>query len=128
MTKFGDLVGCDSKDIYSKMHPVSCTNAHHDTTDFINHGWLKIQTWIFWERNINFLQNKKILNLCLRWHILRSYRFLAEVTFKAKVFTYLNEMSYFDLWYLQQHQLHPGIEMQFLLAYFGNSPKCTMPF
>ena len=26
---------------------------------------------------------KKILNLCLRWPILRSYRFVAEVTFKA---------------------------------------------
>ena len=31
-----------------------------------------------------FLRNKKILNLCLRWHILRSYCFLAEVTFKSK--------------------------------------------
>ena len=28
-----------------------------------------------------FLRNKKILNLCLRWHILRSYYFIAEVTF-----------------------------------------------
>ena len=25
---------------------------------------------------------KKNLNLCLRWHILKSYRFVAEVTFK----------------------------------------------
>ena len=33
--------------------------------------------------NITFLQNKKILNLGLRWHILRSYHFVAEVTFKA---------------------------------------------
>ena len=30
----------------------------------------------------NFLLNKKILNLHLRWHILRSYCFLAEVTVK----------------------------------------------
>ena len=29
-----------------------------------------------------FLQNKKILNLCFRLHFLRSYRFVAEVTFK----------------------------------------------
>ena len=29
-----------------------------------------------------FLWNKKILNLCFIWHILRSYRFVAEVTFK----------------------------------------------
>ena len=39
-------------------------------------------SWISWERNITFLQNKKILNLCPRWHILRSYRIVAEVTFK----------------------------------------------
>ena len=29
-----------------------------------------------------FLRNKKVLNLYLRWHISRSYRFGAEVTFK----------------------------------------------
>ena len=40
------------------------------------------KTWISWERNIIFLQNKKVLNLCLRWHILKNYRFVAEVTFK----------------------------------------------
>ena len=33
--------------------------------------------------NITFLRNEKILNLCLIWHILRSYRFLAEITFKT---------------------------------------------
>ena len=26
-------------------------------------------------------KSKKILNLCLTWHILRSYRFVADVTF-----------------------------------------------
>ena len=40
------------------------------------------KTGISWERNVIFLRNKKILNLCLRWLILRSYRFVAEVTFK----------------------------------------------
>ena len=40
--------------------------------------------WISWEWNIIFQQNKKILNLCLRWHILRSCRFAAEVTFNEK--------------------------------------------
>ena len=66
------------------MHPVSCTNTHHDVTDLVNHGMAKnTKTWISWERNITFLRNKKILNLCLRWHILRSYRFAAEVNFKA---------------------------------------------
>ena len=45
--------------------------------------WLKMQkTWITWERNKTFLQNEKIFNLCLRWHILRSCHFFAEATFK----------------------------------------------
>ena len=29
----------------------------------------------------NFSMKQKILNLCLRWRILKSYRFVAEVTF-----------------------------------------------
>ena len=69
--------------IYSKLHPVPCANTHHDVTDMLNHGMVEnTKTWISWERNITFLQNKKILNLCLRWHILRSYCFVVEVTFK----------------------------------------------
>ena len=71
--------------IYSKMHLISCTNTHRDVTDLVNHGMVKnTKTWISWERNIIFLQNKKILNLCIRWHILRSSHFVAEVTFKLK--------------------------------------------
>ena len=27
--------------IYSKMHPVSCTNSHHDVTHLVNHGMVK---------------------------------------------------------------------------------------
>ena len=42
------------------------------------------KAWISWEQNIAFLWNKKKINLCLRWHILRIYRFVAEVTFKRK--------------------------------------------
>ena len=69
--------------IYSKMHPDSCTNIHHDVTDLVNLGLVEnTKMWISWERNMTFLRNKKILNLCLRWHILRSYCFVAEVTFK----------------------------------------------
>ena len=65
------------------MHLVSCTNTHHDVIDLVNHEIVKnTKTWISWERNITVLRNKKILNLSLRWHILRSYRFVAEVTFK----------------------------------------------
>ena len=72
--------------ICPKMYPVSCTNTHHDFTDLVSHGMAKnTKIWISWERNTIFLQNKKISNLCLRWHIFRSYRFLAEVTFKASL-------------------------------------------
>ena len=70
--------------IYPKMHLASCSNISHGVTDLVNHGMFKTtKTWISWEQNITFLQNKKILNLCLRWHILRSYCFLVEVTFKV---------------------------------------------
>ena len=37
-----------------------------------------------------FLQNKKILNLCFRWHILRSYSFIVEVTFNLPSFVTLS--------------------------------------
>ena len=69
--------------IYSKMHPVSCTNTHHDVIiDLVNHGMFKnARTWISWEWYMTFLWNKKILDLRLRWHILRNYHFVAEVTF-----------------------------------------------
>ena len=70
--------------IHSEMHLISCTNTHSDVTDSVNHGMVKNRkTQISWQRNIIFLRNKKILNLCLRWHILRSYCFVAEVTFKV---------------------------------------------
>ena len=69
--------------IYWKMHPVSCTNTHHDVTDLVKHQVVKnTKTWISRERNVIFLSNKKIINLCLRWHIWRNYYFVAEVTFK----------------------------------------------
>ena len=64
------------------MHLVSYTNTHRDFTDLANHGMVKTtKTWISWERNIIFLRNKEFLNLCLRWHIWRSYHFVVEVTF-----------------------------------------------
>ena len=57
--------------------------------------WLKIQK-LEWERNIIFLRNKKILNLCCRWHILRSYRFVAEVTFKTQDLRKYQESAQFS--------------------------------
>ena len=82
--KFGDLsLVTVVRKIYLKKNLASWTKTHHDVTDLVNHEMVKnAKTWISWERNITFLEKKKILNLCLRWHILRSYHFLAEVTFK----------------------------------------------
>ena len=66
------------------MHLASCTNTHHVVKDLVNHEMVEnAKAWIPWKQNITFLQNKKSLNLCLRWHILRSYHFAAEVTFKC---------------------------------------------
>ena len=78
------------------MHLVSCTNTHHcDVIDLVNHGMVKnTKTWISWERNIIFLWNKKILNLCFRWLILRSYCFAAEVVGKPlTLFTKLPQVQ-----------------------------------
>ena len=74
--------------IYSKMHPVLRTNTHPDVTDLINHGMVKnTRTYISWEPNITFQRNKKILNLCLRWYILRSYRFAFYHAFSSMLET-----------------------------------------
>ena len=49
------------------MHPVSCTNTHHDVSDLVNHEMVRnTKTSLSRERNITFLRNKKILNLCLK--------------------------------------------------------------
>ena len=86
--------------IYWKMHPVSCTNTHHDVIDLKNHGMVKnTKTWISWERNKIFLQNKKILNLCFRWHILRSYHLVAEVTFKSVGITLVDVIQNWLNWF-----------------------------
>ena len=53
------------------------------------------KTWISWERNIIILRNKKILNLCFRWHTLRSYRFVAEVKRRFKKNDFLNRYPLF---------------------------------
>ena len=72
------------QNIYSEMHLVSCTNTHCEVTDLVYHKMIKsIKTSIPWEWNTTFLWNKKILGLCLRWYILKSCCFVAEVTFKC---------------------------------------------
>ena len=92
LAKFGDFMMCGLKDIFK--------NASYlmYVTDLVNHGMVKsTKTGISSEWNIIFLQKKKILNLCFRWHILRSYHFVAEVTFKHRwVFRFFKKL--FD-WY-----------------------------
>ena len=39
---FGDFMSCGSKDIFKNASAL-CTNTHHEVTDLVNHGWLKIQ-------------------------------------------------------------------------------------
>ena len=69
--------------IYSNIHPILCTNSHHDFKDLVNHEMVKnAKTWICWERNITFPLNTNILNFCLKRHILRNYCFVVDVIFK----------------------------------------------
>ena len=44
--------------------------------------WIKIQKLEHLRTERNFSMKQKNSQLCLRWHILRSYRFVADVTFK----------------------------------------------
>ena len=85
--------------IYSKIYPLSCTNIHRDITNLVNQWMVRnTKTWTSWEQNITFLQNKIILNLCHRLHILRSYNFVAEETIKpwnteSKIWTSAGHIS-----------------------------------
>ena len=49
LVKFGDLMNCGSKDI-SKMHPVTCTDTHHDVKDLENY-------WMFKMQKLEYLEN-----------------------------------------------------------------------
>ena len=79
------------------------------TSSLVNHGMVKnTKAWISWERKITFLRNKKNLNLCLRWHILRSYHFVVEVTFKVAEFFWnfrRGAVSPRGTWYFLAHKL-----------------------
>ena len=46
-------------------------------------GWLKTRKLEYLENEVTFLQNKKIINLSLRQHILRNYYFVAELIFNS---------------------------------------------
>ena len=99
LAAFDELISYSSKDW--KMHPVSCINTHHEVIDLENHGMVKnAKIWISWKRNINFLQNKEILNLRLRWHILRSYRFVSEWTFNNGSTRHCSGVFIVHFWYV----------------------------
>ena len=48
------------------------------------------KTWMSWKQKIFFLQNGKIIQLCLRWHILRSCHFASDVTFKLSLISWVH--------------------------------------
>ena len=76
------------------MYFVTCTNVHLEVTNLVNCEMVQnAKFWISWERKIAFLQNKRNLNLCLRWYMLRSYRFVAEVTFNGFCFIEITNFS-----------------------------------
>ena len=65
--------------IYIQECSCTCTNNHLDVTNLANHGMVIL--------NIMKTENSfsmEFLNLFLRWHILRSYLFVAKVTFIKK--------------------------------------------
>ena len=69
------------------MHPVSCNNTHniqYDITDLVNHEMVKnTKTWISWEQNISFPQNKKNILMCASdnkyWEVILVDRGLVHV-------------------------------------------------
>ena len=61
-------------------------------------GWLQIRKLEYLENGTQLCYEiKKILNLCLRWNILRSYRFVAEVTFKSISYVWVYAHFWFCL-------------------------------
>ena len=86
------------------MNSVSCNNTHHDVTDLVNHEMVKnTKTRVSREQNITFVWNKKILNLCLRWHILWSLLFCCRgnlspnfiISLCVFVFDFVKQVEYF---------------------------------
>ena len=66
----------------SKFPQVSFSRAY--TIFVLSKEHCQRNTHIF-QWNIIFVRNKKTLNLCFGWQILRSYCFVAEVTFKETI-------------------------------------------
>ena len=57
------------------MHPISCTNTHHDVTDLANHEMIKNKKLEYLEKgNTTFQQNKRILKLGKNYCIFCHYQ------------------------------------------------------
>ena len=82
------------------MYPVSYSNTHYDITGLVNHKLVK-NTWISWERNTTFHQNKKIFNLCIILYILRNYHFVTKglplILFKLVLLLELFSFTFLDI-------------------------------
>ena len=60
------------------------TNQWGDFQICISVPLIKIQKLEYFENGTQlFYETQEILNLCIRWPILRCYRFVVEVTFKT---------------------------------------------
>ena len=69
-------------------------NTHHDVIDLVNHRIVKnTENSISWGWNMIFPWSRKISNLCLKWHILRKYCSIAEVTFKSDIFVSFDTLT-----------------------------------
>ena len=85
--------------------------------------WLEIQKLECLENGTQLFQKmKKILNLCLKWHILRSYRFAMEVTFNYR-------LKMFDTFSFSQGfvKFVPFIHTERDKQLFGKSSSCIKP-
>ena len=66
------------------MHLVSCTNdTHHDVIDLVNHGMVKNTKTNISRTEHNFSMKQKNSEAAPQMANIRSYCFVAEVTFKC---------------------------------------------
>ena len=63
LVKFADLWVVVQK-IFSKTHPFSYTNTHHDVINLVNHGMIKIQKLNYLENGTHYLYEIKKFLTC----------------------------------------------------------------
>ena len=92
------------------MHPVSCTNFHHDVTDSTNQEMVKNK----------FLANRtelflKIKKMCFRWRILRGYRFVGFTSFCIQIIFFSFQTNQITFW---SHERCMNICCSFLICFY----------